>query len=525
MKDALRLFFFVALALSLLVLWTRWQKWESAAPQAQPELTQTRTPDNINRGINNNDDAKLPVPSQSLIRENISGKSADTDSATSASGGDSFAAITINADWYVAEVSENGGDITSLRLKKHKTQNDEGGEDFPLLRGDGFLAQTGLTDAKGGGGFPYHNSRYIWQNPGGDSFVNDAATIILQAEGGGVVLQKRYIFRRTSYLIEAHLSAQNNGDVAVAPFAYFQLAHDGTEPAGHSALLPTFFGAAVYTDKDKFVKVPFDELGEADYPRRSDDGWIGFIQRYFAVAWLPQAGQHDFFMRRNGRAGVILPFGELAKGAAQTVSARLFAGAQEQDILNRLHEEGTAPGIHLAVDYGWLTFIADFLFKLLAWIYNYVGNWGLAIILLTLTVKLAFYPLSAASYRSMAKMKAEAPRIKQLHFCQRVQSTSSESASATKKNNRKASFIGCSYGCGFCRLCQFFAPHYRLLLSASGGIRRAVLLRCFWQKPMPMPKDNRKPPTRQPKLDGKIPAIRGASGCDGWRGASGVWKH
>ena len=102
MKDALRLFFFVALALSLLVLWTRWQKWESAAPQAQPELTQTRTPDNINRGINNNDDAKLPVPSQSLIRENISGKSADTDSATSASGGDSFAAITI------AEVSENG---------------------------------------------------------------------------------------------------------------------------------------------------------------------------------------------------------------------------------------------------------------------------------------------------------------------------------------------------------------------------------------------------------------------------------
>ena len=213
MKDALRLFFFVALALSLLVLWTRWQKWESAAPQAQPELTQTRTPDNINRGINNNDDAKLPVPSQSLIRENISGKSADTDSATSASGGDSFAAITINADWYVAEVSENGGDITSLRLKKHKTQNDEGGEDFPLLRGDGFLAQTGLTDAKGGGGFPYHNSRYIWQNPGGDSFVND---IILQAgRRCGFAKARRELSDRSA-------SAQNNGDVAVAPFAYFQ---------------------------------------------------------------------------------------------------------------------------------------------------------------------------------------------------------------------------------------------------------------------------------------------------------------
>ena len=430
MRDTLRLVFFVALALSLLVLWTRWEKWQAAEQNAIRNTSQnTSAPAQpfADNGNNHQSSGDLPVPSQTLVREN-NAKSPAT------SGGETKTdtAITINADWYVAEISESGGDITALRLKKHKTQGEEsegGGRNFPLISGGGgevFLPQSGLTDAKGGGGFPYHNTRFVWQNPGGEAFDNfgrddnhAAATIILQAAGGGVIVQKRYIFRQTSYLIEVQLSATNTSAADVAPFAYFQLAHDGRVPAGHSSLLPTFFGAAVYTDREKFVKVPFDDICEDDYPRRSNDGWIGFIQRYFAVAWLPELGQHDFFMRKNksgigGKAGVILPFGNIAPGESQTVSARLFAGAQEQDILQRLHEDGTAPGIHLAVDYGWLTFIADLLYKLLALIHDYVNNWGVAIILLTLAVKLLFYPLASASYRSMAKMKAEAPRIKQL---------------------------------------------------------------------------------------------------------------
>ncbi|MGI9338266.1 MAG: membrane protein insertase YidC [Gammaproteobacteria bacterium] len=421
MRDTLRLFFFVALALSLLVLWTRWEKWQAAEQDAARSASQSqRAPDSVIPGdAANNNDSQLPVPSRTLVRENTGG---NVPTFGDVAAGD--AAITINAEWYVAEINENGGDIAALRLKKHKTQIEDGeGEDFPLVRSDNaevFLPQSGMTDAKGGSGFPYHKTRFVWQNPGGDKFAgeNGAATVILQAEGGGVILQKRYVFRQTSYLTEVQLAAQNTSTAALSPFAYFQLAHDGRQPASHSALLPTFFGAAVYTDRDKFVKVPFDDIGEDDYPRLSDDGWIGFIQRYFAVAWLPEPGKHEFRMDKSknggGKASVILPFGDIAPGESQTVSARLFAGAQEQDILSRLNEDGTAPGIHLAVDYGWLTFIADLLYKLLALIHDYVGNWGVAIILLTLAVKLLFYPLSSASYRSMAKMKAEAPRIKQL---------------------------------------------------------------------------------------------------------------
>lgn len=420
MRDTLRLIFFVALALSLLTLWTRWEKWQAAQ---QNPAGQSASPSAgfVPGDVADNNNAELPVPSRTLVRDNAASPGGGDNAA--AAGGKS--AITINAEWYVAEISEDGGDITALRLKKHKVKSEDGEDgDFPLVRqGDGgevFAPQSGMTDAKGGSGFPYHKTRFVWQNPGGEKFAGGgAATIILQAEGGGVILQKRYVFRQTSYLAKVQLAAHNTSTARVSPFAYFQLAHDGRVPAGHSSLLPTFFGAAVYTDSDKFVKVPFDDIGNDDYPRRSDDGWIGFIQRYFAVAWLPEPGRHDFFMRKNkndngGKAGVILPFGDIAPGESQTVSARLFAGAQEQDILQRLNEDGTAPGIHLAVDYGWLTFIADLLYKLLALIHDYVNNWGVAIILLTLAVKLVFYPLTSASYRSMARMKAAAPLFKQL---------------------------------------------------------------------------------------------------------------
>ena len=422
MRESLRLFFYVSLALSLLVLWTRWEKWQRAEQQPPPAAEQRIAPaaggDGGGRGDERAEDGggDLPVPSRSLAESAEENAPAASEEQNEQRG----RRIVVDAEWYVAELSEDGGDITSLQLKKHKTED---GENFPLLRderGNRFLAQSGLTNAKGGGDFPYHNSKFVLQNPRDDDLFangNDTATVAFRAEGGGVVLEKRYVFRRASYIVDAILEARNTSNETLRPFAYFQLTHDGKAPASHSSMLPTFFGAAVYTDKDKFVKISFEDIGEDSYPTESDDGWIAFIQRYFAVAWLPEAGQHDFFMRKKdggGRVGVILPFAPAAPGEARQVSARLFAGAQEQDILNRLHEEGDAPGIHLAVDYGWLTFIAVLLYKLLAWIHGFVGNWGVAVILLTLAVKLVFYPLSSASYRSMAKMKAEAPRIKKL---------------------------------------------------------------------------------------------------------------
>jgi YidC/Oxa1 family membrane protein insertase len=181
-------------------------------------------------------------------------------------------------------------------------------------------------------------------------------------------------------------------------------------------MLPTFTGMAVYTEKEKFQKLTFEEVAKAKvpYPKNSNDGWISVLQHYFFSAWLPKnATPREFFTRRLDEnlyaAGVIVPVGAAAAGATVTVTMPLYAGPQEQEKLEKI-----APGLDLTIDYGWLTVIAVPLFWVLSWLYQWAGNWGIAIILLTVLIKLLFYPLSAASYRSMAKMRVLAPKLQRL---------------------------------------------------------------------------------------------------------------
>jgi YidC/Oxa1 family membrane protein insertase len=319
----------------------------------------------------------------------------------------------VETNWLQAAIDQNGGNLARLKLKKHLYN----GEPLPLLENEArlYVAQSGLI---GEPDAPNHNSAYALAAAPANNPQADFITVAASAQGGGLQLVKRYVFAQNGYVASLLLEARNTGAEAKEPLAYFQLAHDGAPPRNYSSLLPTFFGVAMYTNEDKFVKFDFDEIGDSPYPRKTNNGWLGIIQRYFAVVWLPPAGEREFFMRKasagGARVGFIAPFGSIAPGQTKTVTARLFAGAQEQDVLGRLQDDNVAPGINLVVDYGWLTFIAVLLFDMLSFIHQYVGNWGVAIVLLTFAVKLLFYPLSSAAYRSMAKMKEEAPRLKQL---------------------------------------------------------------------------------------------------------------
>jgi YidC/Oxa1 family membrane protein insertase len=173
-------------------------------------------------------------------------------------------------------------------------------------------------------------------------------------------------------------------------------------------MMSTFTGAAIYTDQEKFKKVEFKDFGaKSKHPDKADNGWVALVQHYFFSAWLPANGEREYFTRQLGNdlhaAGVIVPF------AGAALSVPLYAGPQEQDKLEQI-----APGLELVVDYGWLTFIAAPMFWVLEWIYKLVGNWGWAIILLTVLIKAIFFPLSAASYKSMAKMRVLTPKLMKL---------------------------------------------------------------------------------------------------------------
>jgi YidC/Oxa1 family membrane protein insertase len=227
-----------------------------------------------------------------------------------------------------------------------------------------------------------------------------------------------YTFHRDSYVVDLTLELKNPGAKPVAAYTYFQLTHDG-RPLTHMSSLAQSFGAqsytgfALYSKEHAFEKIAPSDLDKTkEHAARSDNGWLAFVQHYFVSAWIPKDGARDYVMekRQDGTyAGRVLIPLKVEAGASASVTVPLFSGPQEKRRL-----ESAAPGLDLVVDYGWLAVIAWPLFWLLEKFHALSGNWGVAIILLTVLIKIVFFPLSAASYKSMAKMKLITPRMQKM---------------------------------------------------------------------------------------------------------------
>ena len=400
--DSQRLILFFVFSFSVFLLLDAWQR-DQQPPQPAAvhgdKAAKTASPA-----------AQVPVPSDKLaVPQAAVPKQEQRASETAAT-------IQVETDLVVAQISTLGGDLRHLQFKKHRDILDKN-KDFVLFELSPertYVAQSGLI----GEGLPNHRSVYKASASSyklGDG--QDAVEVRLTASpAAGVQVDKIYRFRRGSYLIDVGFEIVSKGAAAAQPYAYFQIVRDGKPPVGDSAMLPTFTGMAVYTEKEKFQKFTFEDIAKnkAPYPKNSNDGWVAVLQHYFFSAWLPKNGTpREFYLRKLDEnlyaAGVIVPNGSLATAAGATVTVSFYAGPQEQELLAKI-----APGLDLTVDYGWLTVIAVPLFWVLARLYEWTGNWGVAIILLTVIIKLLFYPLSAASYRSMAKMRVLAPKLQRL---------------------------------------------------------------------------------------------------------------
>jgi YidC/Oxa1 family membrane protein insertase len=275
------------------------------------------------------------------------------------------------------------------------------------------VAESGLI----GEGLPNHNSIFNTDDSeysllSGEESLN----ITLFSDSESAFVEKTYTFYRGSYAIDVDYKITNKTSAPISPNAYFQLLRDGGGAEGDTKLQPTYTGGAVYSEEAKFNKVDFKDMDRAksNYPKVVSDGWVGFVQHYFVAAWLPEEGKsRENFMKSLGNnlyaMGFVEGVTEISENSQGTLGARLYAGPQEQNVLKKL-----APGLDLVVDYGWLTIIASPLFWLLSALQGLVGNWGWAIVFLTVIIKLVFFPLSAAGYKSMAKMRVMAPRLKTL---------------------------------------------------------------------------------------------------------------
>jgi len=198
---------------------------------------------------------------------------------------------------------------------------------------------------------------------------------------------------------------------------FAQFKHDGGEAlAGESSGLGPrpYVGAALQTRDDRYFKLDFDDIDDGPFQERLQGGWVAMLQHYFLGAWIPPAADLNSYVgRKTGdggyAVGLIGPEQVVAPGETRAFGAELYLGPKNQ---RRLQE--IAPDLNLTVDYGFLWWLAVPLFRVLDWLHSFVGNWGFAIILLTFLVKLVLYPLSNAGYKSMAKMRQVAPKMKQL---------------------------------------------------------------------------------------------------------------
>ncbi len=398
--DIKRTILWVIFSMSLVLLYDNWQRANGHQSMFFPSATQQAAPAS----------AAAAQAAQNDVPKASNGAAAPgaPAAAPAAAAQPSGEKIVVSTDVIRAQIDTAGGIVSRLELLDH---HEHDGKPVVLFERDQtrtYMARSGLI----GGDLPNHTTVFT-ATPGPRGLDgSDKVELTLTAEKDGVKLAKTYIFRKGSYVIDTRFAVTNDSGKPISPTLYMELTRDGSK-VEQSQFYSTFTGPAIYTDADKYHKIKFEDIakGKASVPAASNNGWVAMVQHYFASAWIPQTGKdHSYYVEAIDnnlfRVGVQQPLGQVAPGATVTTDARLFAGPQEERMLEKI-----TPGLELVKDYGWLTILAKPIFWLLEKIHGILGNWGWAIIALTVLIKLVFFPLSAASYKSMGKMKDLQPRM------------------------------------------------------------------------------------------------------------------
>jgi YidC/Oxa1 family membrane protein insertase len=390
--DTKRLVLFVIFSMSILMLWDAWQR-QHAPVDAVKQTTAYQADVTPSQAVDANSVNNLPVEAGFKL---LAGQR-----------------ISVTTDLYKADIETTGGDLRKLELLKHRASENET-SNFVLLDDAAkpmiYVAQSGLIGAD----LPSHNAVFTSSASSYQMLEGqNSLEVRLSWASNGVTVDKIYTFHRNKYVIDVTYEVKNGSASAITPVVYYQIVHDSESNQG-SKLMPTFTGGSYYTEATKFKKLAFKDMQKEPLTITSNDGWVGLLQHYFVSAWIPKDGlARKFYTEKLSdnvfRIGTKSTLSTIAPGASLSVPARLFSGPQTKHDLS-----STAPGLEYTVDYGWLTVVATPLFWLLSKIQSVVQNWGVAIILLTILIKAAFFRLSATSYRSMAQMRELAPRLQSM---------------------------------------------------------------------------------------------------------------
>jgi len=395
--DNQRLILFVALSFVLLFIWQQWRIDYGPRPPA-PVAEQVGREGG---GVPNASSAAGDLPTPPVATAMPAVEPSSTKSKR----------IRVITDLFDLEIDTRGGTIPRLDLRRYSASKDDPTpfrifDDHELYH----IAQSGLLGATA----PDHHALYGVTD---DEFRlaegSDELVVPLTWIGdNGVTVTKRFVFRRGAYDIDVQHVVENAGGAPWSARQYRQLQR--SEPEQASMFLYTYTGGAVYSPAEKYEKIEFSDMREANLSREITGGWAAMIQHYFVAAWVPEPEESDHYYTKTlsgGRYALGMVSAEVSvpAGGQATFTSKLFAGPKLQSVMAAL-----APGLELTVDYGILTVISQPLFWLMSWLFSILGNWGWVIVTVTLMIKLVFYKLSEASYKSMANMRKLQPRLQKL---------------------------------------------------------------------------------------------------------------
>ena len=402
-------FFFI-----LFLMYQTWQ--EEYGPKPVP-VAESQSPSLENNRIAD-DVPDAAIPGESNSRSKISAMAAPVDDVPSQGK-----IIKVITDLLELEIDTNGGDVRQMYLRQYPANAEADGQLLELFssKADNFhIAQSGIISSKSI--TPDSNKAHSIYRSAQDEYRlaegNNELRVVLSWQQDDVQVEKVFTFKRDSYLIDIEHIVKAGRENWFGQ-QYRQLKRVEPSDDGESSFIYTYTGGVVYNDELKYEKIDFSEMADKSHLKdiglgnRMQGGWLAMIQHYFLAAWVPDQDEknkvYTKYNDRNGQyiLGMVSPIQEIAAGQEGRFKSQLVVGPKIQERLEEI-----APGLELTIDFGVLTIIAKPLFWLLKQFYDIFLNWGWAIIFLTLTVKLIFYKLSETSYKSMAKMRKVAPRMK-----------------------------------------------------------------------------------------------------------------
>lgn len=427
--DNLRFVLITTFAMLVFMLYQAWQVDYGPKPDVPAAIAPTA---NIKEDLPSTSGAQEGQPA-------VAEQNAGVATPAAATAQSAAQIVTVKTDVLAVEIDMQGGTIRSLDLLSYPIEkentvvtklrsmiglsvSEKNKSPVRLFNPEEekmFVAQSGLIAGSNSAPAADHHSVFTSDlNSYELQAGQDSVTVPLTwTDSNGLVINKSFTFKRGSYEIALQQKVKNASQTPWSGRQYSQLLRvPFNENSGGGMLtgLRAFDGGVIYTEKEKYKKISYDDMTEDNLDIATKGGWTAMIQHYFASAWIPPAEQENHFYTKqlkDGRfvIGSYSPEVTVAANSEADFQSQLFAGPKIQPVMEKI-----APGLELTVDYSVLTFIGKPIYWLLNKIHSLVGNWGIAIIGVTLCIKLLFFPLSQASFKSMAKMRKVQPRLKEL---------------------------------------------------------------------------------------------------------------